>query len=133
MKIQVGDSINHTYTVKQKDLAEFETGLVHSVCSTFALGREIEWTTRKFVLRIVSNTEEWVGSYLEIKHIAPALINEQLSFEAEVIKYDGEELIANVEVSVGERMIAKARTGQKKVDKEKFKENLSRLARNGEG
>lgn len=133
MKIQSGDIITHTYRVKSQDLAQFESGVVHHVCSTFTLGREVEWTSRKFVLEEVNDDVEFVGTYLEIKHLSPAVEGEVLDFTALVESFDGRELISSVEVRVGKRMIAMAKTGQKMIDKADFKENILRLARNGEG
>ena len=41
-------------------------GLVHTVLSTFALGRELEWAARLFVLEMKSVDEEGIGTELFI-------------------------------------------------------------------
>ena len=41
-------------------------GLVHTVLSTFALGRELKWVARLFVLEMKSVDEEGIGTELFI-------------------------------------------------------------------
>nr|WP_231583554.1 hypothetical protein [Rufibacter radiotolerans] len=45
-------------TVTGQDLARFETGVVHEVCSTFSLAQAMEWAGRLFVLEMKEEDEE---------------------------------------------------------------------------
>ena len=47
---EVGDVKVIRKRVVDSDLAEFETGVVHPFYGTFALGRDVEWACRQFVL-----------------------------------------------------------------------------------
>ncbi|GIV37792.1 MAG: hypothetical protein KatS3mg032_2171 [Cyclobacteriaceae bacterium] len=46
--VQPGDVQEYRFTVQPDDVACFNDEVVHPVCSTFTLAREIEWTTRQF-------------------------------------------------------------------------------------
>ena len=54
-------------------LQRFSGKVVHPVCATFALARDIEWTTRQFVLQMRDDDEEGIGTMLTIDHRSPAL------------------------------------------------------------
>lgn len=124
---QPGDSKIHHYTVQQTDFASFESGTVHKVCSTFALGREMEWSSRLFVLEMTDKEEEGVGTLLEIRHHGPAFEGEELSIKATVESLMGNEIICAIEVKVVDRMIAKGKTGQKILKKDKINQIFTRL------
>ena len=126
-KVSVGDTRSHQYRVTSKDFASFATGTVHQVCSTFALAREMEWSSRLFVLDIKSEAEEGVGTMLEIAHKSPAFEGELLELTACLISLDKNELICEIEVRVGERLIATGKTGQKILNKERVRQIFTRL------
>ncbi|WP_296623750.1 hypothetical protein [Marivirga sp.] len=115
-----GDKKYHNFKVKPQDAAHFEQQAVHDVCATFTLAREIEWATRLFVLEMLEEGEEGIGTHLNIEHLSPALIGNQIDIEAEfeVVKY--KEIICSYVAKVGERFVAKGTTGQKILPKEKL-------------
>jgi predicted thioesterase len=124
-----GDIKKHAFDVASEDYASFETGIVHKVCSTFALGREMEWCARQFVLEMIDEDEEGVGTFLEIKHKSPVFSGERVEVTAEVASMIENELICKIEVKVGRRLIAKGRTGQKILSKEKINQIFTSLGR----
>lgn len=117
----------HSFQVKEQDLAQFTEGLVHPVCSTFALAREVEYASRLFVLEGKDESEEGIGTFLEIKHIAPALLGSHVLCKAEVMSYEKQELICKVEVLHKEKLLASCRTGQKLLKKEQLEKIFSSL------
>ena len=123
----IGDKKKHYYIVKDTDIAAFEEGVVHRVCSTFALGREMEWSSRLFVLEMKEMHEEGIGTFLEIKHHSPALVGRKLSMEATLTGQSGNEVICDISVKSGERLVAEGKTGQKIVNREKLKDLFERL------
>jgi len=116
----------HSFKVKETDFAKFESGIVHKVCATFSLAREIEWSSRLFVLEMLDEEEEGFGTMLNIKHLAPAFLHETVDVFATYSGIKAGEIICDVQVLVGERKIAQGKTGQKIVSKERIK----RLFRN---
>jgi fluoroacetyl-CoA thioesterase len=117
---QIGDRKQHKKTILSQDVAVFHGEVVHPVCSTFTLAREIEWTTRQFVLEMKEEGEEGVGTFLTIEHKSPAFVGEEILFTGKIEQINGHELICSVDGYVGSRLIAIAKTGQKILKKEKI-------------
>ena len=122
-----GDSKVSSKTIVQEDVASFGGKIVHHVCSTFALAREIEWATRQFVLDMIEDQEEGIGTFLSIIHKKPAFVGEELLIHSKVESIKGNELICIYKVLVGKRVIAEGKTGQKILLKTKIDEIFSKL------
>jgi predicted thioesterase len=116
-----GDIKEYRSLVKPDDVAGFHGTVVHNVCSTFALARDIEWTTRQFVLEMKEDHEEGVGTFLQIRHLGPAFVGEEITFKGIFGNLHGSELICSFEARVGERLIAVGKTGQKILTLEKIR------------
>lgn len=128
---KTGDAKIHNYTVKPEDVAQFESGVVHPVCSTFTLAREMEWSSRQFVLEMKEEHEEGIGTFVNVEHRSPALVGDELSFSAELTSQQKNELICKIEVRCGSRLVAEGSTGQKILLKSKIKEIFSSLEKDG--
>ncbi|AHM63080.1 hypothetical protein D770_24175 [Flammeovirgaceae bacterium 311] len=113
--------------VEPEDVAAFTGVQVHPVCSTFALGREMEWASRLFVLEMREEEEEGIGTLLEIQHKTPALVGELLNIEATVDQLLQNELLCSIEVKVGDRVVATGRTGQKVLKRTALEKIFKRL------
>ncbi|WP_224998420.1 thioesterase family protein [Cesiribacter sp. SM1] len=122
-----GDKKTWQKRVEPQDKAAFEGEQVHPVCSTFALGREIEWASRLFVLDMREEDEEGIGTLLEIQHKAPALEGELLEITATVEQQEQNELLCSIEVKVGNRVVAVGRTGQKVLKRAALEKIFKRL------
>lgn len=118
--IKPGDKREYKKVVSKSDLAIFHDRPIHPVCSTFALARDIEWTTRLFVLDVVDQNEEGIGTMLTIDHKGPAFEGEEIIFTGWVDQLNGDELICFYEARVGERLVAIGKTGQRIMKKEKI-------------
>jgi len=116
-----------TKLVSDLDLAEFETGVVHPFYGTFALGRDVEWACRQFVLQMKEDDEEGIGTFLNITHKSPALLGEAVAITAIVDEISGHSINCKFEVHVGERLIAEGTQGQKILKKEKLERLISQL------
>ncbi len=126
---KIGDVKKHLFQVAAEDFASFQTGLVHKVCSTFALGREMEWASRQFVREMIDKHEEGVGTLLEIRHLSPAFLGEHVEVIAEIESIIENELICTIRVKAGNRQIASGRTGQKILSKIKINQIFTSLER----
>ena len=107
-------------TVTEADLAIFETDSVHDVYATFALGRDAEWSSRLFVLEMKEEGEEGIGTFLNITHKSPALLGQTVTFTATIYNLEKNNVDCDVIVSVGSRVVAECKTGQKIISKEKL-------------
>lgn len=117
---KIGDQRVFEKTVSKADLAVFETGSVHDVYGTFALGRDAEWSSRLFVLEIKEEGEEGIGTFLNITHRSPALLGQTVRFTATIYNLEKNNVDCDVVASVGDRIIAECKTGQKIISKEKL-------------
>ncbi|MDZ4668008.1 MAG: hypothetical protein SGJ00_09000 [bacterium] len=117
---EIGSVQTYEIIVAAKDTATFDSGRVHPVYATFALGRDAEWCCRLFVLEMKEDDEEGIGTFLSVEHKQPALIGEKVKFIAIVSKLDRNEIICTYEAFVGQRMVAKGEQGQKILKKERL-------------
>ena len=115
-----GDRKQTRYIVKESDVAAFNGEIVHRVCSTFTLAREIEWATRQFVLEMREDDEEGIGTSITIDHRSPAFVGEEIFFTAWIDEMNGHELVCAYEANVNNRIIAFGKTGQKILKREKI-------------
>lgn len=117
---QLGSIKTYTKLVEQADTATFESGEVHPVYATFALGRDAEWACRLFVLEMKEDDEEGIGTFLKIEHASPALLGSTVVFEATLQSAIGNSVICSFTAKVGDRVVAFGETGQKIIKKEKL-------------
>lgn len=121
-----GEIRTYSKRVASNDLAMFHDKIVHAVCSTFALARDMEWTTRLFVLDICDGDEEGIGTFVHVNHHAPAFAHELLEFTGKIEQVKGNELICSVTATVGSRLVATGKTGQKILKREKINQLFER-------
>lgn len=124
---QIGAKKFYSHVVTESDSAAFESGQVHPVYATFALGRDAEWCCRLFVLEMKEEDEEGIGTFLSVEHVSPALLGSEVVFEAELIKVEKNNVICRYTASVGDRIIARGEQGQKIVKKEKLESVFNAL------
>lgn len=118
---QPGDQKTFKKIIQESDQAIFNGELVHPVCSTFALARDFEWSSRLFFLEMKEENEEGVGTMLHILHHSPAFVGEEIQFTATVEKIENTELTCSITAKVGDRLVASGQTGQKMLTKERLK------------
>lgn len=123
--IQPGDTRTYIKHVTDADFARFEDGLVHAVCSTFALAQAAEWAGRLFVLDMKEKEEEGIGTHLIINHKSPAFVRDHLEIVATLTRYAAGEVICSFVASVAGRLIADGETGQKILKEEKLAKILA--------
>ncbi len=116
-----GDEKEFRKTVTPDDCATFNNELLHPVYATFALARDMEWSSRLFFLEMREADEEGVGTHLTIDHRSPAFVGEEVIFTARVERVEGMNLFCAIEARTEQRLIATGRTGQKMLKKEKLK------------
>lgn len=117
----IGATQHFERQVSINDIASFNNKAVHQVYATFALGRDAEWCCRLFVLEMIEDDEEGIGTFLHINHHSPALLAEVVHFEAKFVSIKKNEIVCSYTAKVGERLIASGETGQKILQKEKLK------------
>jgi fluoroacetyl-CoA thioesterase len=122
-----GDQKSYSKIVGKDETASFEDGEVHPFYGTFALGRDVEWAGRLFVLDMKESHEEGIGTYLHIDHHSPALVGEMVVITAEIEAINGRKMDTLFKVEVGSRLIASGKTGQMILDKKKIEQIKAEL------
>ena len=123
---KTGDEKMISFQVGEEDIASFHGQVVHSVCSTFSLAREIEWATRQFVLEMRDADEEGVGTFISVDHKRPAFVGEEVTIVSKIDTINGNELICSYTAFVKDRIVATGKTGQKIFKREKLATLLSK-------
>lgn len=116
-----------THTVTAADEARFETGTVHRVYSTFALARDAEWSGRLFVLDMLEAGEEGIGTGIDIRHLSPAFIGQQVVFTSTLQAVNKNEVITDFIARTNDRIVATGRQWQKIIPLEKLKRIFEQL------
>jgi fluoroacetyl-CoA thioesterase len=124
---KIGDRKIYQRQITIDDIASFNGVVVHEVCATYALARDIEWASRQFVLEMKDIDEEGIGTLLTINHKSPAFVGEVLRIEAVISNFEKNELICDYVAKVKERIVATGQTGQKIIKKERIEGLFSNL------
>ena len=124
---KVGDEMTFELIVQSSDTATFETGIVHPVYATFALGRDAEWCCRLFVLAMKEEDEEGIGTFLTINHVSPALVGSEIKITSVIKSLERNEIVCGYEVKCGERLVAHGEQGQKILKKAKLERLFAEL------
>lgn len=122
-----GDLKTYQTEVDEKDTASFHGMEVHPLYSTFALARDVEWACRLFVLDMIEQDEEGIGTRLTIEHLGPALSGKKVNIDARVKYVNKNEIICTYEVRSGKRLIARGEQGQKILKKKKIQYLMDNL------
>ena len=125
-----GDTKTYELIVSKDNIATFDSGNVHKVLSTFSIGKYAEWVCRLFAIDMKEEDEEGIGTYLEIFHKSPALLGDLVIFTSIFDKVAGESVYCDFTVETSGRLVAKGRTEQKIMKKEKINENLLKISKN---
>jgi predicted thioesterase len=124
----LGDQRSFSRVVTTADTAQFDSGQVHPVYSTFALARDAEWSGRLFVLEMKEDGEEGIGTGITVVHHAPALVGETVVFTATLLAINGNEVVTTYEAHAGNRLVASGEQRQKILKKEKLERLFARIA-----
>ena len=125
-----GDTKEFYKVVSKKDTAKFNGVEVHPYYSTFALARDAEWSSRLFVLDMKEIDEEGIGTFVNIKHVSPAWVGDEVRFIATIKSVVHNEVVCTITAKVNGRLIAKIETGQKILNSDEL-EALKRKAKSG--
>lgn len=72
------------------------------------------------MLQMKEDDEEGIGTFLNIEHKSPALLNEEVTITAEIIKLEKNIIDCAYKVYIGDRIIATGTQGQKILKKDKL-------------
>jgi predicted thioesterase len=123
---KIGDEKFYSKVITSTDFAAFHGEVVHAVCGTFSMARDMEWTTRQFVLDMREHDEEGVGTFVHVNHEAPVFEGEKINYKGVIEQLNGFEVICSIEAYVDQRLVATGKTGQKILKRETIKKLFSK-------
>jgi len=133
------DRKEYCHRVSKEDLPAFSgdprlAGKValHPVYSSYALARDAEWTCRLFVLDMLDDDEEGIGTKICVEHVAPAPLGAEVCFEATVKSIRKNRILCTFTARHGQRLIARGEQEQAIVKKEKLQSLFESLKRGDE-
>lgn len=124
---EIGSEKHFSKLVTIADCASFESGNVHPVYATFALGRDAEWVCRLFVLEMKEEHEEGIGTFLIINHKSPAMVGSTVQFTATIKSINKNEIICSYIAKIDNRIVAEGEQGQKIIVKQKLEKLFEEL------
>ncbi len=87
-----------TVTVTQEMLATFEElGPVHPLYATWSMVRHMELACRKIILPFLEPGEEAVGYSINVTHLAPTEVGDQVTARARLVTVTGRKIVCAVE------------------------------------
>ena len=117
---QPGDTQSFIRTVRDADLARFDSGLVHAVYATFALARDAEWASRLFVLAMKEDHEEGIGVSVSVEHLAPAPQGSDVRLTSTLVLVDGNRIECRWEAHLDEVLVTRGEQVQRILPKERI-------------
>ena len=66
--------------------------------------------------------EEGIGLFVNVKHVSPAKIGDEVRFIATIKSVVNDEVYCNISAKVGMRLVATIETGQKILDEDEVEE-----------
>ncbi|MCX7606332.1 MAG: hypothetical protein N2170_03565 [Bacteroidia bacterium] len=103
--------------VTPEKAAQFHGETVHPYYSTFALGQDVEWACRLFVLDMKEPGEEGIGTFLSVHHIAPVPVEAEVEIVATLLWVRDRTVHCGYEVWWQKQRVAYGEQTQKIIEK----------------
>lgn len=104
--------------------AQFEGKVVHPAYSTVTMIYHMEWASRQIILPFLDENEEGMGISVSAKHLAPATEGSKLEITATVTKIKEKQIITDVSVIHGSKLIGAGEVIQAILPKSKIESML---------
>ncbi|KAB2329793.1 thioesterase [Cytobacillus depressus] len=124
--LHAGYSITIETEVTPEMFAQFEGEVVHRTYSTVTMIYHLEWASRQIILPFLEDDEEGMGVSVSAKHLAPAPQGSKLKIQAAFIEMKENQIITDVFVFMGSKLIGKGEVIQVILPKSKIDRLLGR-------
>jgi len=128
-KPKIGTVGEFTFTVGQDHVIDFTTGGMPAVLSTPKLIGLIERTARESLYPFLDDNERTVGAELEIRHLAPTPLGEQVTITTRVIHAEAKLIDFQFEVRDQHEVIARGLHKRAVITVEGFARRVAKKAR----
>ena len=122
--LETGLALTRNYLIRSKHAARSVGSGEVEVLSTPAMVAFMENTSRRCVQPRLSGGNITVGTAIDVKHLRPVLIGEELEVKAQLLGIDGRRLKFKVEARWKDQVIGKGWHERYIVNKERFLQRL---------
>lgn len=122
--LEPGLALTRNYLIRSKHAAKSVGSGEVDVLSTPAMVAFMEKTSRRCVQPRLSEGDITVGTAVNVKHLSPVLIGEELKVKAQLLEIDGRRLKFKVEAKWRNQVIGKGWHERYIVNKERFLQKL---------
>ncbi|MDA8346435.1 MAG: hypothetical protein M0Z66_13275 [Thermaerobacter sp.] len=120
--IAAGESASVSFRVAESMQAAFDGRLIHPVLSTAWLVHHLEWASRLVLEPALGPGEEGVGVGVDIRHLGPAPVGEQVQVQATAVEQREGLLICDVRAECRGACVATGRVFQAILDRGRLRE-----------
>ena len=126
MKIEINKQFKQTYVVSELNTAKYMGSGDLNVLATPSLVAFMEKAAKTFLNSFLTNDLGSVGSNININHLAPTLVNKEITILGEITEIIKDKIIIfNLEAFEGEKKIGDASHTRVIINNEKFINKLN--------
>jgi len=118
--LRIGSKSVVIFKVQERMVAAFERKVVHNVFSTFLLVYYSELAARRLIEPYLEDGEEAAGFEINLKHLAPTKIGDEVMLTATLIKKHGRKLVRKLEAENSGKKICSGTKTQVLIRKEEL-------------
>jgi fluoroacetyl-CoA thioesterase len=123
---KIGDTAEIRFVVDRTQVIEFADDQMPAVLSTPALIGVLERTARTALAPLLAPNERTVGVQIEVRHLAPTGLGEEVVCQARVIHVEGKLVTFQIEARDGHERIARGLHRRAVIRTDRFAARLKR-------
>jgi fluoroacetyl-CoA thioesterase len=125
--LQPGVAAEFTVTVTEEMRPVFDGKVVHHVMSTVSMIYYMEKAGREVILPFLEEHEEGSGFAIEIKHVGPAVIGQEVRFKAICTEVSPTRVVCDVFAETELNLVGKGSFTQAIFNKDEIKQRFAEL------
>ncbi|MFO0946609.1 MAG: LysR family transcriptional regulator [Planctomycetota bacterium] len=123
---KIGEQFERRFIVGEQHLITFADEQMPAVLATPWLIAEMEYTARDSVAHLLEEHERTVGTAVDIRHLAPSLLEFEVTCTSRVIGYEDGEITFQVEAFDRVDLLARGVHRRRVVDTNRLRRRVSR-------
>ena len=113
--------------ITEEMTARLEGREIHRVYATYWMAYHFEVAARRVLEPFLEPDEEGIGYRVEVKHLGPVPVGQEVQLLAEFTGFEGQEMVCAVEARWQGRLVGAGRQGQRILLKKDLEQRLSGL------
>lgn len=122
--MMIGLEATITTVVTPDMFAKFEGKVIHPAFSTVSMVYYMEWAARQIILPYLGSHEEGIGGAINVRHLAPTLEGDTITFTATLTELKGRQVITEVIARNNHELVGKGKVTQFILEKQQIGQML---------